>query len=399
MDEGGGFDAERGGEVFEGGLEAFGGPGFEAGQAVAEDVEAFEGSVGAEGFFDTGFVVGVIVVEEKFDPGGDVGEVFDFFFDQRERGEEGLAGAVVDAGLVDEGEAQVGKAFEGHLDEVLAVHPKTFVEVEAGAAAVDIFQLEDVDDFFDGEDFAVVLRRPTEEAEVVAHGFRGVALFDVALHAGAGVALAHLGAVRIEDEREVGELGRLDAEGLVEFDVLGGIRKVVFAADDMGHFHLDVVDHVDEVKNPRAVRAADGHVGMGAGVGEVERDRAADFVMHGDGFPGRAEAQGAGVFVDHAFVLQNLEVALVDGAAFALVIGAVVATLFGALVPVESQPAKAFINGADRFFVVAFAVGVLDAQDKGSAGVPGMEPVEEGGAGAADVEEAGGGRSETDADG
>ena len=50
VDEGGGFDAEGGGEVFEGGLEAFGGPGLEAGEAVAEDVEAFEGSVGAEGF-------------------------------------------------------------------------------------------------------------------------------------------------------------------------------------------------------------------------------------------------------------------------------------------------------------------------------------------------------------
>ena len=123
VDEGGGFDAEGDGEVFEGGLEAFGGPGFEAGQAVAEDVEALEGSVGAEGFFDTGFVVGVIVVEEKFDPAGDVGEMFDLFFDQRESREEGFAGAVVDAGLVDEGDAQVGKALEGHLEKVLAVHP------------------------------------------------------------------------------------------------------------------------------------------------------------------------------------------------------------------------------------------------------------------------------------
>ena len=112
--------------------------------------------------------------------------------------------------------------------------------------------------------------------------------------------------------------------------------------------------------------------------------------MDGDGLARRAEAQGSGILVDHAFVLENLEVALVDGAAFALVIRAVVAALFGALVPVESEPAESVINGADRLLVVTFAVGVLDAQNKGSSGVAGVEPVEEGGAGAADVEEAGG---------
>ena len=188
----------------------------------------------------------------------------------------------------------------------------------------------------------------------------------------------------------MGEARGLDAEGLVEFDVFRGVREVVLAADDIGDLHLDVVDDVDEMENPRAVGTADGHVGMGAGVGEVEGDVAADFVADDDAFARGAEAQGAGVFVDHAFVLEDLEVALVDGAAFALAVGAVVAAFFRALVPVETEPAESVIDGPHGLFVVALAVGILDAQDEGATGVAGVEPVEEGGAGAADVEEAGG---------
>ena len=138
VDQKGGFDAERRGQIFEGGFDVVRGPRFDAGQAVAEDVETLEGAIGAEGFLDAGFVVGEVLVEGEFDPRGDIGEMFDLLFDQGQRRQEGFAGAVVDAGLFDEGDAEVGEALEGHLDEVLAVHPETFVEVEAGAAAVDV---------------------------------------------------------------------------------------------------------------------------------------------------------------------------------------------------------------------------------------------------------------------
>ena len=58
------------------------------------------------------------------------------------------------------------------------------------------------------------------------------------------------------------ETRRLGAERAIKLDVLGRIREMIFAADDVADLHLDVVDHVDEMKNPRAIGTADGHVGM-----------------------------------------------------------------------------------------------------------------------------------------
>ena len=68
-----------------------------------------------------------------------------------------------------------------------------------------------------------------------------------------------------------------------------------------------------------------------------------------------------------------------------------------AFVPVEAEPAHAFENAFDHGFGGALEVGVLDAEDEGSAEVAGEEPVEEGGAGSADVEVASGRGRETDA--
>ena len=84
--------------------------------------------------------------------------------------------------------------------------------------------------------------------------------------------------------------------------------------------------------------------------------------------------------------------------ALALEIGAVVAALFAGLVPIQPQPVQPVEDDLDGFGRVARVVGVLDAQDEFAAGVPGVEPVEERGAGAADVQKAGGRRGETDTD-
>ena len=37
---------------------------------------------------------------------------------------------------------------------------------------------------------------------------------------------------------------------------------MIFATDDVTDFHLDVVDDVDEVENPGAVRTANRHIRM-----------------------------------------------------------------------------------------------------------------------------------------
>src|SRR6266571_3757950 len=69
------------------------------------------------------------------------------------------------------------------------------------------------------------------------------------------------------------------------------------------------------------------------------------------------------------------------------------------LVPIEAEPSEAV---EDHFGVLlggALPVGVFDAQQELAARVAGVQPVEEGGAGAADVEVAGGRRGEADAGG
>ena len=55
---------------------------------------------------------------------------------------------------------------------IFAIQPGAFVEIERRVFAIDFFQLEQPDDFIDLDFFAVVLRRPAEEAEIIAHRLR-----------------------------------------------------------------------------------------------------------------------------------------------------------------------------------------------------------------------------------
>ncbi len=245
-----------------------------------------------------------------------------------------------------------------------------------------------------------VLRRPAEQAEIIAHRGGQVALRLVVGNGCADVALAHLGAVRVEDERNVRVVGRPRAEGLDEREVLLRVGEVVLAADDVRDGHLDVVDDVDEVEDGRAVGALDDKVGL---VGPVERDVAADEVGHDDGRLGRAELDRAVGRVGLAFGQQPVDIPLVDGAALALEVGALVALHSAAglraLIPVEAEPLERMENDVNVLGLVARGVGVLDAQDEGAARVTGVEPVEERGAGAADMKHARGGGGKADADG
>ena len=86
--------------------------------------------------------------------------------------------------------------------------------------------------------------------------------------------------------------------------------------------------------------------------------------------------------VDRAGGLQRLDGRVVDRAALALALGP--------LVPVEAQPGEAAEDLRLALGRRALAVGVLEPEHEGAAGVAGDQPVEEGGARAADVEAAGG---------
>ena len=224
-----------------------------------------------------------------------------------------------------------------------------------------------------------------------------------------GTRLATIPAVlpylQAEADRIAHWAGRLGGDGVVEFEVLGSVGKMVLAADDVADLHFDVVDDVDEMENPRAVGAADRHVRLHVaqrvdGLGTVDFDVPADEVVHDDELAREFEAGRALVVeVDAVGGLEFGEVAFVDVVALALEVGAEVTALAGALVPVEAEPFQAVVDDLHGVDGVAGLVGVLDAQDELAAVVPREEPVEQGGARPADVQKAGGRRGETDADG
>ncbi|MEY9709268.1 hypothetical protein ABIF03_001410 [Bradyrhizobium elkanii] len=58
-------------------------------------------------------------------------------------------------------------------------------------------------------------------------------------------------------------------------------------------------------------------------------------------------------------------------------------------VPIELEPLQAVQDGVDRLLGRAFTVGVLDPEQHLAAELPGIEPVEQRGAGTSDMEEAG----------
>src|SRR5579885_2953802 len=161
---------------------------------------------------------------------------------------------------------------------------------------------------------------------------------------------------------------------------------MIFAPDDMRDFPLQIVNHVHKMKNPRAVGAANGHVGMGDWIGEIEIDFAANDVVHNHVFARRTKSHCSLVFEDMPGVLELFQVALVKYRALALQIRSELAADMGAFIPIQPQPFQPLIDGGHRFLRVALAVGILDAQHEFSAVMPCKQPVKQGGARAADMQ-------------
>src|SRR4051794_7439732 len=132
---------------------------------------------------------------------------------------------------------------------------------------------------------------------------------------------------------------RLGPERLEELEVLGRIRQVILAADDVRNLHLDVIDDVNEMKDPRAVRPANGHVRMRLRIAQIEGDAAADFVVHRNRLARRAEAPDAVVLVEVAGRAQLLEMREVNGLALALEVRPIRAAGVRAFIPIEPEPA------------------------------------------------------------
>ena len=72
---------------------------------------------------------------------------------------------------------------------------------------------------------------------------------------------------------------RRNTKGAKKLDVFRRVRKMIFPSNHVRNFHLHVVNHVDEMKNPRAIGTADGHVRVDFLVRKIEIDFAANEIV------------------------------------------------------------------------------------------------------------------------
>jgi hypothetical protein len=187
----------------------------------------------------------------------------------------------------------------------------------------------------------------------------------------------------------------------------------------MGHAHVMVVDHHRQHVDRGAVAAQQDHV---VELVVADHDVALDDVAdHGLAVAGRLDADrrgdaGRGVggiaVAPAAVVARRLAFGARTGAHLLQLLGGAVAAIGLALaqqfmgdlgmargarelvddlaIPVQLQPAQAFEDRVDRRLGRPLPVGVLDAQAEDAAVMAREQPVEQGGARAADVQEAGG---------
>ncbi len=254
----------------------------------------------------------------------------------------------------------------------------------------DVLEVELLDERRARDDLLVPARTPAEECEVVDEGLRKVALVAVGLGRHGVTALGELLALLVDEQRQMrkGRQGEVVARGpverLPEQYLLGRVREVLVATDDVGDAIATVVGDVGENVKRRARRSRDDEVVDQ----DVLKDNVAahEIVDDGDAFTRRAKAQRrrgpaleapvsteAVVTRSRTRTLARLDgrrraVAVVGEAAAAkhlcrdVVVGCVFALAVGPLVEVEAEPGHRRVDPLEPLLAVAALIGVLDAQ-------------------------------------
>ena len=260
-------------------------------------------------------------------------------------------------------------------------------------------------------DLDAVARAPAEQGEVVDHRLGQVALGREVGHRHGVLALRELLATLVHEHRQVGEhLGPAEAERIAEQEVLGGAGHVVLAADHVGDAHLGVVEGVGEEEHrhaggPQEHEVLDGLVLEGhlaahqVGEGRWCRRRAPGTAARwrrpargrGRGrsrrSPAGRRAPWRGPGSPRRCSRTSRRARRRAGSAAASRCASRLSA-WNTMSPSHSRPshrseARMFSTSSE---LDALAVGVLDAQEHLAAGAPGLEPVEQRGAGVADVQ-------------
>ena len=217
----------------------------------------------------------------------------------------------------------------------------------------------------------------------------------------------------------MGKHRQAGAQRLVEQNLLGRVRNMIGAADDVGDPHIHVVGDHAQVVGGTAIGAQQ-HEVFQFGVGELYSaengvvEKRAARLGHG-----KADGRGlscspaagaffarnlaAGSFVawraacggcSRAALLQfflgaKAIIGVSGGYEFRRILAVhfdALSLMVGAFIPVEAEPAHALQNALDHFRGGALEIGVFNAQDQGPAIVPGEQPVEQRRAGSAHVQ-------------
>src|SRR5712671_2081541 len=164
---------------------------------------------------------------------------------------------------------------------------------------------------------------------------------------------------------------------------------MIFATDNVGNFHLEIVHDIDKVKDRVAVAADDDKVRLlEFPVGKLARHGAGNQIIHHDRLARHLETNRTITLVRQARI-EKLPAPL------PVILGALRLEV-RALIVVQAEPFQTVEDSIERLFSVARGVGVFDAQYERAAGMARVEPVEQRGAHTANVEEPGRAGSETD---
>src|SRR5438445_1900112 len=151
---------------------------------------------------------------------------------------------------------------------------------------------------------------------------------------------------------------------------------MIFAANHVRDFHLEVVDHIHKMKNPGAIRTANRHIGMRSGIGKIEIDSPANEIIDNDMLARRTKSQSSLILENVAVVLEFFQIAFVKVRAVALQIRPEVAADVWAFVPIEAEPSQTFVNCRRCFFDLARFIGVFYSENEFAAVMSGKKPVE-----------------------
>ncbi len=322
---------------------------------------------------------------------------------------------------------QIGRV---QLFDVLPVQEPELRLVEHGRGLVDPVQGEGAGDFGQVQHLFPAFVRPAQEGQSVDHGLGQEAPLPEGVERHVAVAFGELAAVRAQDHGKVGEVRRVEAEGLVEDDLLGRVGEVVFPADHVGDLHQRVVDDHREVVGGRPVGpgqdpvpegvSVNGHVpphpvreGYGVGLDFEADGGAATLGLFLSALGGREVAARPGVDVGApgrprrfavpvelflravagvgpVLVEETLDVRPVQAIALGLPVGSRVPSDLRAFVPVEPQPPEVAEDRCNASLGRPGGIRILEAKHERPALPAGEKPVEEGRAHVAEVKVAGG---------